>query len=89
MRGLLAAAGFDGIGVQPHDVTLHAPDDPDSIAEWLIELGPAGAAYRNAGPAARTSARAGAVRLLERFREPGTGYRLPSGHWLVTAVAGQ
>jgi SAM-dependent methyltransferase len=83
---LLAAAGFTGIDLQPYDVALDAPDDPEAVTGWLIEIGPAGAAYRDAGAAARTRARAGAARLLERFRTPGTGYRLPTGVWLITAV---
>lgn len=83
---ILTAAGFDAITIDPHDVTLHAPDEPDSVAEWLIELGPAGAAYRAAAPLQQAAARTAAARLLERFREPGTGYQLPSGHWLITAV---
>ncbi|GIM92880.1 class I SAM-dependent methyltransferase [Paractinoplanes toevensis] len=83
---LLTAAGFTGIAVRAHDVVLEAPDHPGDVAEWLIEVGPAGAAYRDAGSTARASARAGAARLLERFREAGTGYRLPAGLWLITAT---
>jgi SAM-dependent methyltransferase len=82
---LLTAAGFTDVAVLPHDVTLDAPDAPGAVAEWLIEVGPAGAAYRDAEPAARQSARAGVARLLERFREAGAGYRLPAGLWLITA----
>lgn len=82
---LLTAAGFADIDIHPHDVTLDAPDDPETIAEWLIEVGPAGAAYRDAEPTTRVRARAGAARLLERFRASGTGYRLPTGLWLITA----
>ncbi|MEU4559405.1 methyltransferase domain-containing protein [Actinoplanes sp. NPDC023936] len=82
---LLTAAGFADITIHPYDVTLDAPDDPEAVAEWLIEIGPAGAAYRDADPAARMRARAGAARLLERFRTAGAGYRLPAGLWLITA----
>jgi hypothetical protein len=84
---LLTAAGFTDVEVGAHDVTLEAPDDPEAVAAWLIEIGPAGAAYRAAGPPARTAARAGAARLLERFRTAGTGYRLPAGCWLITATS--
>ncbi|MFI7540667.1 class I SAM-dependent methyltransferase [Actinoplanes sp. NPDC049599] len=84
----LTTAGFDDAAAEERDVTLDTPDEPDPVAEWLIEVGPAGAAYREADPDARAAARAGAVRLLERFRTAGTGYRLPTGLWLVTAVAG-
>jgi SAM-dependent methyltransferase len=82
---LLTTAGFTEIDIQPYDVTLDAPDDPDPVAEWLIEIGPAGAAYRNAAPTAQERARTGAARLLERFRTAGAGYRLPTGLWLITA----
>jgi SAM-dependent methyltransferase len=81
----LTAAGFDEVGIEARDETLDAPDEPESVAEWLIEIGPAGAGYRAAPPQARAAARAGAARLLERFRDPGAGYRLPTGLWLVTA----
>lgn len=82
----LTAAGFGDVAAGPHDVTLEAPDDPETVTAWLIEIGPAGAAYRNAGPAGQARARAGAARLLDRFRTAGTGYRLPAGHWLITAT---
>jgi SAM-dependent methyltransferase len=85
VTGLLTAAGFTDVTLQPYDVVLAAPDDPDSVAEWLIEVGPAGAAYRAADATAQAAARTGVARLLERFREPGAGYRLPAGHWLITA----
>jgi SAM-dependent methyltransferase len=81
----LTAAGFDTVEMEEQDVTLDAPDEPDAVAEWLIEIGPAGAAYREATAEARAVARSGATRLLERFRTPGAGYRLPTGLWLVTA----
>ncbi|MGC4833296.1 class I SAM-dependent methyltransferase [Micromonospora vinacea] len=84
---ILTAAGFTAITITPCDVALETTDDADAVAEWLIEVGPAGAAYRTALPTAQASARAGAVRLLDRFREPGAGYRLPAGLWLVTANA--
>jgi SAM-dependent methyltransferase len=87
LERILTAAGFDAITVQPHDVTLDAPDEDEVVAEWLIEMGPAGAAYRASAPPGRAAARAAAARLFERFREAGVGYRFPAGVWLVTAVA--
>ncbi|HEX5540428.1 MAG TPA: class I SAM-dependent methyltransferase [Micromonospora sp.] len=86
-RHVLTAAGFAGVGIAAVDVTLAAPDDPDTVAEWLIEIGPAGVAYRAADPDAQAKARHGAGYLLERFRTPGIGYRLPTGLWLLTATA--
>ncbi|MEU9834582.1 methyltransferase domain-containing protein [Streptosporangium sp. NPDC048047] len=86
VRRVLTAAGFEVIAVHPHDVTLDAPDEPETVAEWLIEMGPAGAAYRAAPPSGQAAARTAAARLLDRFREPGTGYRLPAGHWRISAM---
>ncbi|MBG6068532.1 class I SAM-dependent methyltransferase [Micromonospora ureilytica] len=83
----LTNAGFTAVTITQCDVALEAPDDADAVAEWLIEVGPAGAAYRAAPPAGQASARAGVARLLDRFREPGVGYRLPTGLWLVAANA--
>ncbi|SHN24245.1 methyltransferase domain-containing protein [Cryptosporangium aurantiacum] len=82
---LLTAAGYTDIGLHPYDVTLDAPDDPEAVTEWLIEISPASAAYRDAEPTAQGHARRGAARLLERFRTAGVGYQLPTGLWLITA----
>ncbi|GAA3204644.1 class I SAM-dependent methyltransferase [Dactylosporangium siamense] len=82
---VLTAAGFADVATEPHDVVMEAPDEPDDVAEWLIELGPASAPYRLAVPTAQHEARAGAGKLLARFRDPGAGYRIPSALWLVTA----
>ncbi|WP_328651445.1 methyltransferase domain-containing protein [Micromonospora sp. NBC_00330] len=84
---VLTTAGFTAVTITQCNVALETTDDADAVAEWLIEVGPAGAAYRAAPPAGQAAARAGAARLLDRFREPGAGYRLPAGLWLVTANA--
>ncbi|MGY0235804.1 class I SAM-dependent methyltransferase [Longispora urticae] len=86
-RRVLVAAGFAEVGVEAHDVELRAPDQPETVAAWLVEVGPAGAAYRAASPARQAAARAGAAKLLSRYRERGVGYRLPAGLWLLTARA--
>ncbi|MEV0597409.1 class I SAM-dependent methyltransferase [Nonomuraea cavernae] len=85
LERVLSASGFGAIAIEPHEVTLDAPDEPDAVAEWLIEMGPAGAAYRATAPPGQAAARAAAARLLGRFRDPGAGYRLPAGLWLITA----
>lgn len=87
IRQVLTAAGFTGVAAVPHDVVMTAPDEPEDVAEWLIELGPAGAPYRRADPDAQAAARSGAVKLLARFRQEGSGYRIPVALWLVTARA--
>ncbi|MBB5869835.1 SAM-dependent methyltransferase [Allocatelliglobosispora scoriae] len=87
VRRVLAASGFADPGVRAHDVTLIATEPAEVVAEWLIELGPAGAAYRSGDPAARAAARNGTSRLLERFRADGTAYHLPTGIWVITAYS--
>ncbi len=82
---VLTAAGFSDVAVHPVDASLRAPDDPDGVTEWLIEAGPAGAAYRAAPAGQQAAARRGAAILLDRFRTPGAGYQLPIGIWLLTA----
>jgi SAM-dependent methyltransferase len=86
---VLRQAGFTDIVLTAHDVELQAPDEPAEIAEWLIDIGPAGAAYRAASPAQQEAASAGASRLLQRYHQPVTGYRMPTGLWLITAQSNQ
>ncbi|MET7423265.1 methyltransferase domain-containing protein [Dactylosporangium sp. NPDC005555] len=87
IQRVLTAAGFADVATEAHDVHLTAPDDPGDVAEWLIDLGPAGAPFRQSSSQAQAAARTGAANLLERFREPGVGYRIPAALWLVTARA--
>jgi SAM-dependent methyltransferase len=79
----LTAAGFGAVSVTPVDVTVDAP--PEAL-EWLIEVGPAGPAYRAAPEPARAAARAGVAGLLARFAGPDGWYHLPSGLHLITAA---
>lgn len=83
-RRVLTSAGFHDVEVQPYDVTLATTDHPDTVAAWLIEVGPAGAAYRATPPPRQAAARTAVARLLGRYRA-GTEYRMPAGLWLITA----
>jgi SAM-dependent methyltransferase len=74
---LLDAAGFSRVRVEASD-----PVVPQGSIETLIELGPAGGAYRASPPSAQAAARDGVAALLARFN--GT---LPTGIWIVTASA--
>jgi SAM-dependent methyltransferase len=85
---ILTAAGFIDVAVAPRDVVLDCGPDPDEVATWLIEQGPAGAPYAAAPPDRRAAARAGVAKLIGRFRGPDGGYRLPAGIWLITASRG-
>jgi len=79
IRKLLDAAGFSRVLVEASDLSI--PLGSTSV-EALIELGPAGGAYREASPAAQEAARSGVSSLLARFNGV-----LPTGIWTVTAFA--
>jgi hypothetical protein len=79
----LSTAGFTAVTAEPVPVVVAAPAD---AVEWLIEIGPAGAAYRRAAPGDQAAARAGVARLLSRFAGAG-GYRLPAALNVITALA--
>jgi ubiquinone/menaquinone biosynthesis C-methylase UbiE len=79
----LTAAGFTAVTVEPVSVVVSAPFD---AVEWLIEIGPAGGAYRRASSDDRSAARTGVARLLSRFSDAGS-YRLPAGLHVITAVS--
>jgi SAM-dependent methyltransferase len=91
LRRVVTAAGFVDVEVSPHDTAMEVHESPDRVAEWLIEVGPAGAAYRSAAPSDQAAARSTVAGQLSRFRStgdgsaPAIGYRLPVGLWLVTA----
>ena len=73
---VLTAAGFAAVAVTPYDVIMDAPDDADAVAEWLIEIGPAGAAYR-AAPLGRAGRGPGGGRPAAR-PVPRARRRLPA-----------
>ncbi len=83
VKRVLADAGFADISLVSHDVELCATD----VAEWLIDIGPAGSAYRAASPGQQKAALDGVNRLLQRYHDPEVGYRLPTGLWLMTATS--
>jgi SAM-dependent methyltransferase len=74
---LLDAAGFSRVRVEASNSGV-----PLGSIEALIELGPAGGAYRASPPSAHAAARDGVAALLARFNGV-----LPTGIWIVTATA--
>jgi SAM-dependent methyltransferase len=74
---LLDAAGFSRVRVEASSLLV-----PIGSIEALIELGPAGGAYRASPPSAQAAARDGVAALLARFNGA-----LPTGIWTVTASA--
>jgi SAM-dependent methyltransferase len=86
VKDLLTRAGFTDPVLASHELHLSASEEPPDVAEWLIEIGPAGAAYRCAPTAQQEAARTGVARLLQRYRQPDLSYLLPTSLWLITAT---
>ena len=82
---VLDAAGFATVRVEACDPVVRPTGPADEVAELLIELGPAGGAYRAASADAQAAARAGVLALLQRFRDDAGDLALPCGVWLITA----
>jgi SAM-dependent methyltransferase len=76
---LLDAAGFSRVLVEASNPDVRMES---TSVEALIELGPAGGAYRAASPASQEAARSSVSALLARFDGV-----LPTGIWTVTASA--
>ncbi len=88
LHGILAAAGFADIAIEPHVETLAVGGgaELEVVVDFLLQMGPAAAAIRAAPPAALPAV-AGAMRAaLAPFAGPG-GVRLDGAAWIVRARA--
>jgi len=87
VRKILAGAGFVEIDVAPHEGTLTLPGggDVDATVDFVLQMGPAAAALREAGDPDVRPRVATAVReaLLPYVRPEGP--RMPYACWLVSA----
>jgi len=86
VRGILARAGFVDVSLDPLDEALvvGGGGDLDQTVDFLLQMGPAGAALREVGAEAR-SAVAVAVRDALRPFVTDAGVRLAGAAWVVTA----
>jgi SAM-dependent methyltransferase len=86
VRGLLAAAGFRDIALAPVDDVLAVGGGAnlDATVEFLLQIGPAGAALREADPAAYPAVAAAVREALAPFAGP-AGVHMPAAAWIVTA----
>ena len=85
---ILDGAGFHKVTLTPHDFPLQiaAPGQPGQAIEFVLQMGPVGAAIRDATPETQAEIRA----TLERFFAPHVtpqGIHLPGAIWLVAARA--
>jgi len=90
VNGILAAAGFDAVRIDPLEgaLSLGGAATAEEAARFVVEVGPAGTALREAGADAALRARvvAEAARALDPFVGD-HGVEVPYAAWLATARA--
>jgi SAM-dependent methyltransferase len=87
VRGILTAAGFVDVALEPvrQTLTIGGGRDVDATVEFLLQMGPAAAALREAPDPSLKPRVSAAVReaLLPYVTQ--AGVRMDSGSWIVTA----
>ncbi len=88
VTAMLAEAGWQSVAVESVEIELGIGDGLglESTVEFLLQMGPAGAALREAGDDVRAAAKETAMADLEAFHRDGA-LRMPSAAWLFTASA--
>ncbi|MGH7857293.1 MAG: SAM-dependent methyltransferase, partial [Candidatus Binatia bacterium] len=89
VRGLLTAAGFADVCFEPHHekLSVGATEDLDRAVDFLVQIGPAGAALREADPALRPKV-VSAIREALAPYHSAKGVCMDSACWIVTARSG-
>ncbi len=87
VRRILTDAGIANVAVEGHEETLliGGGDGVGAAAEFLVQMGPTGAALRQAGPSAESRVRAAVREALTPFSGPG-GVEMASATWIVLAL---
>jgi SAM-dependent methyltransferase len=83
-RGILQAAGFGTVQLEPVDVPMHWPD-VDAALGYLLSMGPAGALLREAAEPSVEREVAQAVRGVLQRHATADGVRMASAAWIVSA----
>jgi SAM-dependent methyltransferase len=85
--GILRESGFDGIQHESfeHDLLVGGGQSLEDTVRFLVQLGPAGAALREATQEVREAAINETLAAIEPFSGP-DGVRMPSATWIVTAT---
>ncbi len=85
VRGILTRAGFADVRFEPvHEtLTIGGGRDLDRTVEFLLQMGPAARALREADPSLTPAVAAAIRESLVPFNTP-AGVRMASGAWIVT-----
>jgi len=86
VRTILADAGFADIEVASHEaeLTLAGGGDLEQVVDFVLQMGPAGQAFRELDAATQGEARAAVQKALEPYLTP-DGVKLASATWIVSA----
>jgi len=86
VRGFLETAGFGPVEVEPleRELAVGGGGDLDATVGFLLQMGPAGAALREADEALRARVAASVRRTLAPYTGL-TGVRMPAAAWLFAA----
>jgi SAM-dependent methyltransferase len=86
VRRILAGAGFDAIALEDREesLTVGGGGGLDEAVEFLLQMGPTGAALREAAPEVIPRVREAVREVLEPFATP-SGVTMASAVWLVDA----
>ncbi len=85
VRGILSRAGFTDLVFEEVNDTLSVGGgaDLEQTVDFLLQMGPAGAALREAGPDARPRVAAAVREALVAYQTP-AGVRMQAAAWIVT-----
>ncbi len=86
VEGILRAAGFDDVHHESveRELLVGGGGTLDATVDFVLQLGPVGAALREAGDAVRQAAAADVRTALEPYHD-GAGVRMPAASWAVSA----
>jgi SAM-dependent methyltransferase len=86
VRAILGEAGFTGVAIEPFEITVpvRAGGSVEEAIDFLLQLGPAGRALREAPPEAQPAAARSLAEALAPFVTP-NGVELDAAAWIVTA----
>src|SRR5436309_3791163 len=88
VRGILSPAGFADVRLEDLRETLTIGGGAlDQAVEFVLQMGPTGAALREADPAVRPAVAAAVRAALAPFHTP-AGVRMASAAWVVTGRSG-
>jgi SAM-dependent methyltransferase len=85
VRGILEAAGFVDVGFEPQqgELWVGGRGSLDQTVDFVLQMGPAGAALRSAGETARPAVARSVREALEPYASD-EGVRMPAAAWIVT-----